>query len=639
MMTGHLSPWRLNKQASPLHVGWHGHILIWAAKGDGAVIDARLVSVGEALRLGRFEPASVQREFQWSATEVERMLVDLLDFMGPLGFEPAGETALASSEAPEAEEDEDDPKALGPEGTGAVFRPTRKAPPSRRAPQVYFLGQIVLHPSPGAAGLYRIYDGFQRFTTLIVLLSVLRDSWRDEDAPELDALAKLLCSNEPERRLIAPTPGGAVRRLSSARTRSFFLPRGSSLADHRIRDARDLLLAWIKPWEDAERRQFLGLLLSKVVLSAAIVENRSVAYQIFVGANARGMRLDLSDVLKGKIVELIDRAYPGAKGEQYARKWNRLRRELRRKFDDLLSDAELIRYKSQKPHHPGELLIAEIDDAGEDVVQIADELAAWIDGDLTDFAAAFQRLRAHHQLNEATGADLALRQLSFLSWNEWRPIAIALDLWHRDDPDRRAVQLRRLQKACYLLELMGWSEQGRRAIALKALEQIEADRNPFFHRKGDPGEPDYAALRFSAKMRAKAMAQLDAPFVSATQRGAVVRWLETLMWESRVPRQCTDDADIEHILPQALKDGWERDFTDDEHEYWKHRLGNLCLLPRLLNFELQTSPWSVKRAAYLDLDNGFRLAAAAAAFEQWTPEAISARHRTILGKAVAALRY
>ena len=50
---------------------------------------------------------------------------------------------------------------------------------SMREGEGHFLGSIVLHPAPGPASTvtrYLVVDGQQRLTTLMILISVLRDA-------------------------------------------------------------------------------------------------------------------------------------------------------------------------------------------------------------------------------------------------------------------------------------------------------------------------------------------------------------------------------------------------------------------------------------------------------------------------------
>jgi hypothetical protein len=159
---------------------------------------------------------------------------------------------------------------------------------------------------------------------------------------------------------------------------------------------------------------------------------------------------------------------------------------------------------------------------------------------------------------------------------------------------------------------------------------LEAGQDPF--RRG-------GALYFSpaSRIRAKASSKLDKPLVAHEQRGAIVRWLETLYWPDRLPISCTDDTTVEHVLPQTLKDDWERSFYEKDHEHWVHRLGNLCLLPKDLNEDLRTSRWSKKQTAYLDLEGRHRSAADVGKSRTWTPADVARRHERVVTMAREAL--
>jgi len=85
-----------------------------------------------------------------------------------------------------------------------------------------------------------------------------------------------------------------------------------------------------------------------------------------------------------------------------------------------------------------------------------------------------------------------------------------------------------------------------------------------------------------------------------------VRYVETLHWGDALPRYCTDDASIEHVLPRTPIGDWHRDFNDEERERLTDRLGNLCLIPKSMNDAIGNSEWPLKEREYRKLGERYR---------------------------------
>lgn len=619
-------------------------------------INSQQLTLAAFLQTGRLAPASVQRAYQWGAPEADRLLSDLLDFMHPLGFAPASSSGSDTVEDDddfdewlEADGDGDNPPCFAEEIDDAPVKTVvvakdyvaapPKTPPRRNVRDVYFLGQMVVLPAPKARDLDYLYDGLQRSTTILVLLATLRRTLRDPDHPLNGEIAALLLSDQEadRRRLHIPNikrvfalliGGSAVHRV----------PHGF-VQERRLLDVRDAFLDRIAPWSDAERAMFLQLLLERVVIIRTEVSNRSVAYQMFVGANARGKHLDIGDVLKGRMIEVIDRGAGAMIAERYAKKWTDLSAELRSHFARVLKASEFIRYRETASYQPGELLLQAIDDAEErdsDPTAVAEELRGWIDGPLSDHANSYQRLTQHYREPFSHGADIALRRLSFLGWDEWLPVAMEIDLHCLGNARRRAGLMHALQRSCYVLHLLSWDENGRRSCVAEAIIQLRSGDDPFRSRYRDG---TYGALAVSRGLRAAARQRLAGPLAAPELRGPLVRLLETLGWGwQSLPRSCTNDADVEHILPQAHRGDWADTFSKEDYEWGLHRLGNLVILDKGANRDLQTDAWPRKRAVYREHADEFKTAADAARYDEWTIDALRARHETVVSQVAESLR-
>ena len=92
---------------------------------------------------------------------------------------------------------------------------------------------------------------------------------------------------------------------------------------------------------------------------------------------------------------------------------------------------------------------------------------------------------------------------------------------------------------------------------------------------------------------------------------------------------------VEHVLPQTPGDGseWRAWFTDEEREYWVHRLANLILLTRRKNSEASNYEFAVKKNKYFVTKSGvspFVLTTQVLGSESWTPEVLEQRQEELL---------
>lgn len=97
---------------------------------------------------------------------------------------------------------------------------------------------------------------------------------------------------------------------------------------------------------------------------------------------------------------------------------------------------------------------------------------------------------------------------------------------------------------------------------------------------------------------------------------------------------------IEHIYPQTPTDEyWNSRFTTEAHKELRHSIGNLLLLSRAKNSELQNDAFDVKKKTIKDAngniihngyDNGSHSELDVARNNEWTPEAIISRGRELL---------
>ena len=99
---------------------------------------------------------------------------------------------------------------------------------------------------------------------------------------------------------------------------------------------------------------------------------------------------------------------------------------------------------------------------------------------------------------------------------------------------------------------------------------------------------------------------------------------------------------VEHVLPQSPRDGsvWREWFTDDQREYWTHKLASLLLLTQRKNSQASNYEFDEKKEKYFTSSAGgvspFVLTTQVLAAKDWTPERL-ARRQNELTSALADL--
>jgi hypothetical protein len=581
----------------------------------GAEVSARSVTVRELFMLGVFEPARVQREYQWDEDQASDLFKDVFRT-----FQNA--TGLKLSDDPADEVAEDNPKE-GLEGEKPVFALPRRPTITVRArphPTTYFLGHMVLLPRSQKATGYFIFDGQQRMTTLAILLSVFRDRLEDDGA-ELDAV--LVDAGEP--RLKISSPGGSLSWIMRRRGGSRRRHRNAGAVDKRMMNAASLFHERLNELDKPTILNLLNFVLGRTYLSVTCVRNIRQAQIMFETANSRGKALSPVDVLKGHIIREIEAYLPG-EAPQVEREWNKTRQDLGRHFPDFIRAIDFTWFREDRS-----------DGISDDLLELFDgevgasKALSFVKRDFVRYRDGFSPIAALADTDDASGVMLGLRQLSFLPWREWQPLAMAIFVSYPLTHKRALSHIQNLVRASYIMCVLGWADwPDRRAAAFgRALEQIEMGLNPFAANK---------ALSFRPDRRKQARAAFQASMPSDRVSGPVVRWLETLRWPEPVPAAATRGATLEHVLPRAHGADWEDCFPDEnDREACKNLLGNFCLIPRILNMELGNDGWAQKRKAYAALPSHFKSAHEVGAKEKWHTGVVRERTRELAQLASQAL--
>ena len=235
--------------------------------------------------------------------------------------------------------------------------------------------------------------------------------------------------------------------------------------------------------------------------------------------------------------------------------------------------------------------------------------------------------RADVRLNSAdfAGADWAgvnawLKRLGQVDNDDWRPVALWALKHHGDDPVFLEAFLQKLERLAASMLL-------RRLYATPRVQRYMELLNQLVEGTG----LDSPAFELSEREKEESIHTLDGELYTYTRiRKYVLLRLDSALAKDPGASYDHNLITVEHVLPQTPSEGsdWLRDFTEDEREYWTHRLGNLLLLNRRKNSQAQNYDFKKKKEAYFTSSSGvavFALTTQVLKESVWTPEVIERR--------------
>jgi hypothetical protein len=544
------------------------------------------LSIEGFLSTRELRAAPVQRDYQWTEVHVDALLRDIA-------------------------------RQLPPPGAGSLAQP-------------YFIGTMVACRD---GELVYLYDGLQRTTTLVLLLAVLRDRVADP------ALARRLHNaitlhgrdGQAAGRLILPEPDTTLQddvfppgRLQQFSGRGKY-GRGLTIT-RAVRAIEAVLKAKGGPDPDALARQVLDATL----LTLVETKDPDLALLIFRSINKPGLPLAPKDLIKSQLPTFAEDA---AEAERLIMRWERVQQRVQEDFAGFvqtMSSVTLRRF--EKPGLAAEALVGWM---RETYARDPKRLDTW----LSRAEDATGHWRHIHDITQSGATNRhalwPLLPVWVFRWTYWQPLALRLmmksrrmERSHGHGAARRwlARQCDTLQRRCMALELAAVPTVRRLDRFQRALVAVERGADPFT-----------GPLAVAAGMQRRIRARLRKSFTDPELRVDLFKWIEaqghdrTLRHLRRqVDTEQGETPEVEHVLPQSVVPGsdWLAAFPDyDERLRLTDRLGNLALVPRDVNTELEDKPFADKRAI---LEASAKVARYRTAMDilgeaEWTPEVIDRR--------------
>lgn len=533
-----------------------------------------------------FSIPAYQRPYAWETTQVEELLTDLSEAMGP----------------------------------------------HSRSDGFYFLGSIVLvktHGNPES----RVVDGQQRLTTLTILFSIIRDLTEDlEKQGSREKYIKQVANEDegiPEtlRLKLRQKDQGYFDKHIQTRGATNNLPSidGQSGAKARMIENAATIRARLEKMGEGKRSEFLRFLLQSCYLVIVEVPTATAARRIFTVLNARGMDLTATDILKA---DLLERAGE-AREDDLSQRWEDIEVALGRdKFNDLFTHIRMI-FERDKPRSSLE------NGFPEQVPSFKEEPIGFVDKVLEPYADVLALSSDDPVLRDRFGAKTAnlIRSLDRLDNKDWLPpLLLCLRQSNeglREDVPDVVFQLERLAYYLFMVRADVNARMSRYADVLDALEPPKKTKPRTLRKERSSG------LNITHNEAFALFDALDGPVYLSTR---VVKPILLRLEQASKDASAFYDyptISVEHVCPQTLPEGseWADWYSEpDDHSIWLHRLGNLVLLNSRKNSAARNFDFDTKKSTYFASGDtcAFNLTSEVRACNSWKPKRVKKRQAKLL---------
>ncbi len=517
---------------------------------------AQIMHVGQLLAHPHvIEAPAYQRPFAWNEREARQLLADVMEALAEGEVRGSGDYFLGTM--------------LFIDRDGA---PSRLPWPRQRPPRVL-----------------EVVDGFQRLTTLTILLCVLRDLDGDLDGPIDERLRPAIQTGQggsarPRLSLRAPEEEffrahvrepGATRRNPTR--------EGLSPPEQRILDVRDDLIATLKERNAGERARLVDYLLDRCCMVMVATTDIDRAHRTFTVLNTAGKPLARNDILKALLLGRV----PSAAAPRCLEIWKEAEARLAADFESLFSHI-----RSMYGRLGGQVItgVTEIAHANGGAHVFIERILGPAAGILDDIRKARHAGTPH-------SARIAehLRYLAWHSFSDWIPPAMLWWLSRGEDAKSLERFLARLDRLAVGMRILGigGSKRTRRFGAVVAA----------IREGGDLDGPD-SPLEFSRHdLRAIQHNLRDLHVRNASAAKHILLRLSDVRAAKPQSLSLPSDMTVEHVLPRTLRPNceWRETFPDpEERELCTESLGNLVLVTKAQNDKAGNHDFARKLQVYFN---------------------------------------
>jgi hypothetical protein len=500
----------------------------------------------------------------------------------------------------------------------------------------YFLGTIVVS-NQDEGDRPRVVDGQQRLATTLIFIAAVRDylhSQNDQESEKIERIYMLspvlgeadmahLSLNDRDREYfnervlfspknpkriasekVKPTRPSHVQIDGAAKTaREYIRTLIKNLAPET---AKSLLLEWIA---------FIDK--SAVVIWVEVPDDRA-AYTIFETMNDRGLDLSAIDLIKNHLFYMAEDQV-----EEAERKWAELIGTLESSQEtDVVKEFVRHYWISRNGSTRTQELFDEIKERAPNKTNAMDLLSKFH----TSAELYVALLNPTHQAwigyTDRTRRNLIM--LTSFGVKQIRPVLLAV---LERFPKKEVEAVLRLAVS-WSVRLLATGEQG------TGMVESGYGKSALKITNGEIKDAQELALELTSTIPA------DDAFENAfatmqVAKGSLARYfLRALEQQSNgilepenIPNDDPLDINLEHVLPQNPKPGEWNAFDAEQRALFTGRLGNLAILKRTPNSDIENFPFDEKKPVYAQ--SGYILTKELASVPKWTPDAVVERQKRL----------
>jgi len=545
-------------------------------------LNINLEGIGSILKSRRFVVPAYQRSYAWESDHVEALLDDIKD-------------AINNNE------------------------------------KEYFLGSIVVTKSDG--GRYEVVDGQQRLTTVSLIVSAIKEIFRDqEDEEVVQSIQKDFLSNT-DRRTKEKEPKLVLNEIDNEIFQeiidSYSNLEGKvfkKLSHKKLIDASRFCFSFLTNMAATERdfeeslHTWLDYIESSLKVILVTAPDDSNAFVIFETLNDRGLELATSDLVKNYLFHKS-----AGKLEETKNRWLTMVAVLEATTEEPLI-VTYIRHLIMARYG----LVREKDLFSFIKTKIIGQKAALkFSSELADTARTYSALmNTDHEFwaDYDWEAKKAVATLNLLGMTQIRPLLLAI---LSKFSKREALQtLKKLVSTAIRYQIVGGAGGGTLeksyAETAKAIteEKVISSSEVIQSLKNVPGDSAFKAAFEIATVSKSKIARFYLAELDAASNGGV----------EKVANSDVNKVNLEHILPQTPDEYWGKLFSKDDVNEMVNRLGNLAIIASKANSEVGNMPFYDKKNIYASSE--FILTKEISSFQSWTKEDIQTRQKRMADIAV-----
>jgi uncharacterized protein with ParB-like and HNH nuclease domain len=536
-------------------------------------INIQLDGISNVLKTRRFRVPAYQRSYAWESEHVESLLHDIND-------------AIRGKE------------------------------------KEYFLGSVVV--TGPIDKRFEVVDGQQRLTTVSLLISAIRDRFRDQHDQEAetsirnDFLANVdRKTKEREPKLILNEVDNELYQELIEDRASIDVARYARQSHKRLLNAAQIMRGYIDsvcqnaPDPEEILHEWLDYLETALKVILVIAPDDSNAFVIFETLNDRGLELAISDLFKNYLFHKS-----GDKIEETKNRWLTMVATLESASDDPLVVTYLRHFIMSKYG-----LVREKDLFGLIKKKVTSKkLALQFSTELSNTAKIYAGLlNPDHEIWQKYDQTTkeAISTFNLLGMVQVRPLLMAI----LDNFETKKVSgsFKRLVAVAVRFQIVGGAGGG-------TLEKIYSD--------AARGVTDGTISNIDQILSAFTTLPTDSAFISSfsvatVSKQALARYyLRMLEIAHETNRELIPDIDpkqlnLEHILPINPSEEWLKYWTQDDIKAYHKRLGNMALIQSKINSAIGNGSFEIKKTELGK--SAIALTKTVAEFDKWNIAAIEKR--------------